>query len=190
MRFPLEIRFKLLALAPQFAVRDAGGALIGVVRQKALALREAVTVFSDMERTQPRYRIQSDRVLDFSASYHISREGGANLGSLQRQGARSIWRATYEITGGFTVREANPWIKVSDSIVGGLPVIGFLSAIFFHPAYVVTRADGTAVMKATKRMAGFEGRFDVESLAPVDDTEAELIVLSLFMVILLERERG
>ncbi|HEX8432508.1 MAG TPA: hypothetical protein VF625_14555, partial [Longimicrobium sp.] len=62
MRFPLNLTFKILALAPQVFVRDADGELQLYVRQKALKLKEAVTVFADEAQTRVLYTINADRI--------------------------------------------------------------------------------------------------------------------------------
>ena len=89
MRFPLALRFKAVAVSPQVSVTDAGGELVFYVRQKAFKLKEAITVFADVEQTRPLYRIAADRVIDISARYRIEDESGVSLGFLQRRGMRS-----------------------------------------------------------------------------------------------------
>jgi len=195
MNFPLELRFKLIALNPQVFVTDAAGALICYVRQQAFKLKEAVTVFSDAAQTVPLYTIKADRVLDLSAQYHIADVAGAPLGTLQRRGLRSLWRAHYEIQHGgqpvFVVREENPWIKVVDGVLGEIPVLGLLSGYLFHPAYRVSRAAGDVpVLRAVKRPAFLEGRYTLEQTGALDDGEERLAVLSVLMMLLLERSRG
>ena len=39
MRFPLDLRFKIVAIAPQISVTDASGALLLYVKQKAFRLK-------------------------------------------------------------------------------------------------------------------------------------------------------
>ena len=196
MEFPLQLSFKLLALSPQIAVTEASGALRFYVKQKLFKLKEAVTVFADEAQTRPVYRIAADRVLDISATYHVTDEAtGAELGSLQRKGMRSIWRAHYEIHRGggpiLNVREENPWVKVIDSVVGEIPVVGMLTGYVFNPAYRVTRAsDGSPVMRIVKRPALFEGRYTIERLGELSENDETLTVLSALMMLLLERRRG
>ena len=72
MLFPLEFRFKLIALASQIFVRDANGSLVAYVRQKLLKLKEDVVVYGDTEQTRPLYRIRADRIIDIGARYTIS----------------------------------------------------------------------------------------------------------------------
>ncbi len=194
MNFPLEIKFKLLALAQQLSITDAGGALVFYVRQKAFKLREAITVFADTEQTRPLYRIDAEKILDFSGRYNFTDTEGRHLGSIRRQGMRSIWRAHYDIYDGqqivLTVREESAWTKVFDSLFGELPIVGMFSGYLFHPAYIVTRPEGSAVLRMRKEPAFFEGRFTVEKLGVLGEEEELRATLGLIMMILLERARG
>lgn len=195
MRFPLDLRFKLLAIAQQIFVRDADGQLVLYVRQKAFKLKESVTVFADERQALTLFHIEADRMLDISARYAITDRGGGPLGYLQRRGMRSIWRAHYEIHRGgsqqFLISEENPWVKVIDGLIGDVPVIGFFSGYMFHPRYVVARPGSDDVLfRITKEPAFFEGRYTVERLGAVEETDEQLIVLSLLMMLLLERSRG
>ena len=196
MNFPLELRFKILALASQISVTDARGQVICYVKQKMFKLKEAVTVFSDASQTTPLFRIAADRIIDISAQYRIEDASGAELGVVQRHGMRSFWRAHYEVHRGgqlaFTLREENAWVKVADHFLGQLPVVGILSGYLFHPAYILTRGDGNgeAVLRVEKRPALFEGVYRVEQKSPASDDDQRLGLLSILMMALLERQRG
>ncbi|MDQ3519857.1 MAG: hypothetical protein M3466_15835 [Gemmatimonadota bacterium] len=195
MDFPLDLRFKTIALAPQISVTEPSGGIVAYVRQKAFKLKEAVTVFGDVAQTRALYRIAADRVFDISAKYHIEDVGGSPLGVLQRQGMRSFWKAHYEIHRGgqplFVVREENPWIKIIDGVLGEIPVVGLLAGYAFHPAYRVTRVGSdTPMLRLIKRPALFEGRYTIERLTVLSQDEELLMVLGLLMLVLLERSRG
>ena len=97
MNFPLDLKFKLMAISSQISVTDAQGQLVYHVKQKAFKLKEAVTVFADDGQTQTLYTIAADRILDISARYRIEDAGGAELGVLKRHGMRSFWKVHYEI---------------------------------------------------------------------------------------------
>ena len=71
MNYPIDLSFKILALASQIYIRDANGNLIGYVKQKLLKLKEDINVFADENQTQIRFNIKADRVLDFSARYNF-----------------------------------------------------------------------------------------------------------------------
>lgn len=195
MNFPLEIRFRLIAIASQLAVRDASGVLLCYVKQKAFRLKEDVVVYGDEAQSRPFYRIQADRILDISAQYTITdATTGAPLGAIRRRGMRSFWRAHYEVERGgapmFTIQEENPWVKVVDSVLGELPIVGMLSGYLFHPAYTVTTASGTSVMRAVKRPAFWEGRFQVDTLGALAPDDERLALLAILMMLLLERQSG
>jgi hypothetical protein len=196
MDFPLQLGFKIVAIAPQITVTDAAGRLRFYVKQKAFKLKEAVTVFADAEQTRPLYRIAADRVLDISAQYHITdAASGAPLGVVQRRGMRSLWKAHYEIhrDGGpiLTIREENPWVKVIDGLLGEIPVLGMFTGYFFHPAYRVARAaDDGPVLRAVKQPAFFEGRYTIERTGELSENDQTLAVLGVLMMLLLERQRG
>ncbi len=195
MNFPLELRFKILAIASQIAVRDASGVLLCYVKQKAFKLKEAVTVFGDEEQTRPLYTIKADRVFDISAQYNIDDMAGQPVGMIKRHGMRSFWRSHYEVQRAghqiFDIREENPWIKVADTVFGEIPVVGILSGYLFHPAYRLTDAvSGNTVLRAEKRPAFFEGVYTIEALGAMSDDDERLGMLSILMMLLLERQRG
>ena len=107
---------------------------------------------------------------------------------------RSLWRARYDVVqqgqAVFSIREANPWVKVADGLLGEIPVLGLLSGYLFHPAYELARADGAVVMQLQKYAAFLEGRFSINMPVALSEAEQELALLSLLMVVLLERRRG
>lgn len=194
MEYPLELSFKIMALAPQISVTDASGRQVCYVKQKLLKLKEAVTVFADSGQTQPLYQINADRVLDFSARYHFTDSNGVGLGSVKREGVRSLWKSHYDIYRGdtpvMTIREENAWVKVLDGLFGGIPIIGMFSGYVFNPAFLVSRPDGTVVMRLAKQPAFFESKFTISKQAALDESEETCVLLSLLMMILLERSRG
>jgi hypothetical protein len=192
--YPLRLSFKIAALTPQISVTDSGDRLLLYVKQKAFKLKEKVTVFADQAQTRPLYSIGADRVIDFSAQYDITTAAGGRIGALKRRGMRSLWRAHYDVlrdgANVLTIREANPWVKVVDSLLGEVPVLGLLTGYLFNPAYVVARPDGTILLRVQKQPALFEGKFQVTRLADLPREEEELALLSVLIMLLLERTRG
>jgi hypothetical protein len=194
LTYPLTFSFKILSWASQFSVHDSGENLIAYVRQKIFALKEAVTVFADEQRTRPLFTIQADRIIDWSARYHFTSAQGQKLGAVKRRGMRSLWKATYDIMDGdnplMIIQEENPWVKMADGLLSEIPILGMFSGYFFHPTYLVTRGDNSPVMRMTKQPAFFEGKFLVEKLGTLTEIEEQRVLLSLMMAILLERARG
>jgi hypothetical protein len=194
VHYPLSMSFKIVALAPQLSVTTSDGTLRFYVKQKLLKLKEAVTVFADTAQSQALYTIKADRVLDFSARYQFTAADGQPIGAIKRQGMRSLWKAHYDIFDGdtpaLTIREANPWAKVMDALLGEIPIVGMFTGYLFHPAYVVSRPDGTVVLRAKKQPAFFESKFTIEQESELREHEETQALLGLIMMLLLERSRG
>lgn len=195
MNFPLTLSFKILALASQIHVQDATGTTIAYVKQKLLKLREDIDVFADQSQANLLYNIKADRVIDFSARYNFTDGSGKTLGSVKRQGMRSLWKAHYEVSDAsgnlvMNIREENVWVRVWDSLFGELPVIGILSGYLFHPAYLVTNAQEQLVARLVKQPAFFEGKFQLDKHPALESKDETLVLLSLLTMTLLERARG
>jgi uncharacterized protein YxjI len=194
LRFPLNLSFKIVALAPQLAVTDASGTLVGYIKQKLFKLKEEVTVFEDVQQTRAAFGIKADRVIDFSPRFQFTDQLGQAVGSVKRQGRRSIWRAHYDVCEGdkviMTIREENPWVKVWDGLIGEVPILGMFSGYLFHPAYLVTSAEGGLLLRMKKQPAMWEGKFTIEKHAELSPEDEKRAILSLMMTVLLERARG
>jgi uncharacterized protein YxjI len=195
MNYPLQLSFKLLAIASQIYIRDSSGNLIGYVKQKLFKLKEDINVFADEGQTQHLYNIKADRVIDFSARYNFTDAQGRSLGSIKRKGMRSIFRANYEIYDEnqnqvLQIHEENGWIKVVDSLIGELPVIGMFTGYFFNPSYIVSRIDNSPVARLQKQPAFFEGKFQLEALSQLSDNDEVRVLLGALTMTLLERQRG
>lgn len=195
MNYPIDLTFKLLALASQIYIRDANGQLIGYVKQKLLKLKEDINVFADEGQTQHLFNIKADRILDFSANYRFTSASGQPIGSIRRRGMRSIFKANYEISDAagnqvMAIHEENAWVKVGNALIGELPIVGMFTGYFLNPAYIVSKVDGTPVARLAKQPAFFEGKFQLTptgTLAPEDETR---VMLSVLTMTLLERGRG
>ena len=195
MNYPLQLSFKLLAIASQIYIRDANGNLLGYVKQKLFKFKEEINVFADEAQTQRLFGIKADRVLDFSAQYNFTNAACQHRGSIKRRGMRSIFKANYEVYDSsgsqvMHIHEENGWIKVVDSLLGEIPLVGMFTGYFFNPSYIVERMDKAPVARLQKQPAFFEGIFNLELLGPVSEEEQTRVLLSVLMMTLLERSRG
>ena len=197
-QYPLQLNFKLIALAPRIFVRDASGRSIFYVKQKVMALKEHVRVFTNEDMQEQVYEIKADRMLDFSARYYFRDMAGRELGSIKHKGMRSIWSATYEIYGPgateptYRMKEDNPWVKVVDSIVSDIPVIGMVTGYVLNPTYTVTHiATEAPVLKLKKEPAFFESSFSIDKVDErLGGEHEERALLGVLMAVQLERSRG
>ncbi|HLU12033.1 MAG TPA: hypothetical protein VK003_20320 [Oceanobacillus sp.] len=201
LQYPLQLNFKLIALAPRIRMRDAAGNEVFYVHQKTFKLKEDVRIYSDESKSREMYNIRADRIIDFSAKYHIySSETGAAVGAIKHRGLRSIWNATYEIYDpndqqSHLLKEDNPWIKVLDAISDSIPFVGLFTGYIFNPTYTVYRGvdkeSGQPVMRLSKKPAFFESSFQIEKLDESVSGDEELrILLAIIMAVQMERSRG
>ena len=195
--FPLDFRFRLLTISPQVAVTDPSGAEVCYIKQKAFRLRESVTVFRDSKQAAVLGKIEADRIFDWSARYTFSDAQGLPFGAVSRRGARSLWRAHYEIyeradakEPAMSIREENVWTRVLDGFLSEIPILGLFTGYLFHPSYAVTTTDGKIVARLRKRAAFLEGRFTLDKLAELQPEQELEILLSCLMMLLLERHRS
>jgi hypothetical protein len=198
LAYPVKITIKLLlSLASQISVRDANGAEVVYVRQKLEIFKrmEEINIFSDQSQTRRLYGIKTDRS-NWSARYDFANDIGQDLGSVKRQGARSLWMASYDVLKDeqieFHIREESALARLMGALFDEVP---FLRHIF-RPVYLVSRGSALGeqsapVMRMTNKPSFAERNFYVEK---VDSTltaqEEERILLSLFMLTLLEGARG
>ena len=195
MQYPLKAVFKIIALAPQIKVTDAAGEEVCYVQQKMFKFKEAVTVFSDSSKQSTLCEIKADRVIDWSACYHFFDSSGETFGAVRRKGMRSIWKAHYELLDEndvhvATIQEENPWAKVSDSMLGEIPILGMLSGYLFHPKYLLSSTQGQPCFRVTKEPAFLEGVYRIDKLTESDPVDELRALMAFLMMALLERARG
>jgi len=197
MEYPLKLRCKVLAMAPQIFLEDAQGNSIAYIRQKMFKFKEHVEVYTSKDKQNLVANINANKIIDWSAKYTFTDSGGAELGSVGRQGMRSLWKATYIVFAAgtddikFTIEEENPFAKIFDALLGEIPVVGILSTVLFQPKYIVKRSGSDEiVLRLTKKPALFESKFELSKLAELTTQEELNLLLSLQMLTLLERSRG
>lgn len=195
-QYPLKLTFKFWSWTPNLKVEDQQGRLLLYVRQQLFRFKEVINVFADEQRSQELYTIKADRIIDFSARYNFATATGQPLGGVKRRGMKSLWKAHYDIfppngdQARFNLQEENPWVKVMDAFFAEIPILGMFTGMVFNPAYIVSRPDGTAVMRLEKVPSFFSRIYtikQVDALAAEEETE---VILSMLMLLLLERQRG
>jgi len=189
-KYPLNLSFKIIALNPQIKITDASGQTVLYVKQKALALKETVKVFADERQQAELYDIKANKIIDFSAQYNINTFAGSPVGTVKREGMKSLWKATYNVLDNSGVQvglihEENPWVKVLDGLLSDVPFVG----MFINPAYLVD-LQGQTVMYLKKQPAWLEGKFTLTRRGQFSEAEEALLLPSIIMMLLLERMRG
>jgi hypothetical protein len=197
-QYPLKLSFKLISMGPQIFVKEASGREVLFVHQKAFKLKEDVAVYVDSSKNRELYRIKADRIMDFSARYHFTDStSGMDMGSIKREGMRSIFKASYNIFGDgdqitHHIKEDNAWVRVMDAVFADLPIIGMFSGYVFNPTYTVYQSGvEKPILHIKKLPAFFEGAFELTRVGePASETEETRLILAVMMMTLLERSRG
>lgn len=196
LNYPLDFKFKISTLASDFNITDKNGQPVAYVRQKMFKLKEDVIIFNDESKSKELFRIQANQWIDFNSSYSIKDAiSSTSFGRLARKGMRSFWKSTYEILDSgdqqkYTVTEDNAWVKLFDGMVSEIPVVGMFTGYFLNPSYTVKDANGKEYFRLKKMPSLLGRRFQLDRLIDIADEDESLVILSLLMMVLLERARG
>jgi len=201
-QYPLNLRFKLIALAPRIIVTDATGQEVLFVNQKIFKLKEDIRIFLDQSKSQEVFRIGAEKILDFNTRYNFYNSSNDNhLGSVKAKGWRSIWRATYHVDspeGEQThyIKEDNPWVKIMDTLFSEIPFVGIFTGYIFHPSYTCYRGNNTQdesqpILTIKKEAGFFEGKYTIEVVDPdISRVEEARALLSFMLMVQFMRRRG
>ncbi|WNH11656.1 hypothetical protein [Thalassobellus suaedae] len=195
IKYPIDFKFNIGTLANDFTAKDSLGITIAFVKQKMFKLKEDVLVYNDESKQHIQYSIQADRWIDFSAAYSIKDKNNKEIGKVARKGWKSIWKAEYELIDQhqklqYHIREDNPWVKVLDSLIGEIPILGFFTGYLFNPSYSVLNLNNKPIVKLKKEASFFGRKFELSKLNDIDSDDEERIILGLMMMVLLERRKG
>lgn len=194
LQYPLHFRFRVTSLANDFSAKDALGNSIYYVREKIFTIRDHIMVYRDESKAELLYELKSNKLIDFQQTFTITDRNGKVIGKVRRKSIKSLWRSTFNLMDAndqqdHTIKEKNPWVKFWDGLFGELPLIGMLSGYVFNPSYLLRDNNEEAVFEITKEPSFFGRKFIVNKLTDkeVDD---ERFVLSLMLMILIERRNG
>lgn len=193
--YPIHLTFRIATLHNDFTAIDSIGNVRAYAKQKMFRLKEHVQIFADTSQTELKYEIRANKWLDFNTSYSFADASGNNLGRVVRKGWRSIWKASYLIfdehdNQDLEINEKNAWVKVWDSLLSEIPIVGIFTGYLFNPSYTIKRPDGTIVCTLKKEPSFFGRKFKLENDAVFEKGEEDRILLGVMMMVLLERRRG
>lgn len=195
LKFPIDFTFNVTTLSNDFSAKDATGRTVAYVRQKMFKLKEDIRIYDSEAKTNQTHSIKADKWIDFSAAYSMKDAQGKEIGKIARKGWASIWKAHYELIDQhqklqYHIREDNAWVKVLDSVLGQIPILGGFTGYLFNPSYSVTNLKGEAICQLKKEPSFFGRKFKLSKLKPIDNDDDERIILGFMMMVLLERRRG
>ena len=194
LNFPIHLKFNIATIANDFEALDANNQTLAYVKQKMFKLVDEINVYSDRSQSNLQYVMKANKWIDFSATYSFYKDG-LEIGKVARKGWASIWKAHYEIfkaeasVSDFVIREENAWAKVFDGLLGEIPILGMFTGYLFNPKYIVKQGDSN-ILRLKKIPSFFGRKFEIEKLADINQKDGERLILSLMMMILLERRRG
>ncbi|OEK08869.1 hypothetical protein A8C32_00920 [Flavivirga aquatica] len=195
VKYPVSFKFNITTLSNDFIAKDSLGTTIAYVKQKMFKLKEDILIYNDESKSEIEYRINADKWIDFSAVYSIKDKKGKEIGKVARKGWKSLWKTEYELIDQhqkfqYHIREDNAWVKVIDSLIGQIPVLGAFTGYFFNPSYSVLDLNNKAIVRLKKEASFFGRKFKISKLSDIDLDDEEQIILGLMMMILLERRKG
>ena len=196
MQYPLNIKFKIAAIASQIYAVDASDTQVFYVKQKLFKLKENIEIYRDKSKAELIYTVKADRIIDFSPEFTLTDSSGTVAGSVKRLGRKSIWKSAYELKIGnnlqLNVNESNPWVKVIDAFMSEIPILGLVSGYIFHPQYNVTDTTSGSSVALLKKMPAFlQGSYSIENTGNHFDENTNQVFAALMMVVVLrERFRG
>ncbi|MEQ8676236.1 MAG: hypothetical protein RLP44_19615 [Aggregatilineales bacterium] len=201
-QYPLNLRFKLIALAPRIIVTDATGKEVLFISQKIFKLKEDIRIYTNQSKEKELFNIRAEKILDFNTRYNfVYAVQDQHIGSVKAKGWRSIWSATYLLDDPNSntthyIKEDNPWVKVGDALFQQIPLVGALGGYVFHPSYTCYAGSdfedkSHPVMQIKKEAAFFEGVYSINLIDQnLDRVEEMRAVLSFMLMVQFMRRRG
>ena len=195
LNFPIKFVFKISTLSNDFTATDASGKMVAYIKQKLFKLKEDISIYNNEQKTELLYKIKADKWIDFSAAYSITTQDGKELGKIARKGWAAIWKAKYDIIDQnqqlqYNITEENGWVKVMDSLLGEIPILSMFTGYLFNPSYIVLDKNNQIIARLKKEPSFFGRKFEITKVQEFDKDDGERIMLSLMLMILLERRRG
>lgn len=195
INFPVDLEFKIGTFANDFEAKDSQGSTLAYVYQKMFKFKEEILVYKDTSKSEVIFHIKADSWLDFSAAYSFFDARENEFGKIVRKGWKSIWKSNYEINDQYgkeqyKIGEESAWVKVMDSILGGIPVLSIFTGYMFNPSYILTTFEGAEIARLSKIPSFWGRKFQITKLSDIDNDDETRIMLGFMMMLLLERERG
>jgi hypothetical protein len=173
-------------MAFEVFITDASGEPVFCVQRTILELIK-FTVFADMQKTQPLYRVSAGPVPGISRRYCFSDLDGNDLGCVRRDIVASLWKSHYSILEGtsriMAIREVRTWARVLGGLLTSISPTSPFSRLF-NPAFLVHDTVGAVVMRVDRQWSFPGSRYTIVKQAELDKDRETLVLLSLMMVLL------
>lgn len=192
--YPLNFVFKIATISNDFSATDASGNILFYVREKMFKFRDHVKVYTNSNKNQLLYDIESNKIIDFQQTFTITNHQKQVVGKVRKKTFSSFIKATYQLQDAqgnhiYTIKERSAMVRFIDSIFGEIPIIGMLSGYVFNPKYVVTDLKGVELVEMVKKPSFWSRKFEVQKLSNTFFND-EQVVLSLMLMVIQQRDRG
>ena len=193
--YPLHFKFRITTFSNDFEATDALGNTLFYVREKILTWRDQMKVYKDSSKNELLYEIKSNKLIDFQQTFSVTNAQNQIIGKVRRKTISSLWKSTFKLMDtnddhDHTIKEKNAFVKMWDSLFGEIPVLGMLSGYVFNPSYMLSNTAGEPLFEIKKEPSFFGRKFSVEKLTTNDAFDEERLVLSMVVMVLMERSRG
>ena len=192
IKFPLDVRFTMLAVRSPLTVWDDDRQLFFHVKLNIFKANEPIQVFADKNEVELLYSIERVKKQGSLASprFRISDKDGSDVGEIQRRGDLSRYAIHYDL---FDVNKYTAILKeqherrnVAKSCLGAIPLLGMLVVLIFRPAYQVSTPDGTVMFSVKMHRSLIRGRFSIEQVGSPPEESQVLALLSVITMLLSE----
>lgn len=194
LQYPLHFLFRVTSFANDFTATDDIGQTIFYVSSKLFSWRDHIIVYRDETKTEILYELKSNKLIDFQQTFSILDKHGRVVGKVRRKSLKSLWRSTFNLLDendrlDHTIQEKDPWTKFFDGLFGEIPILGMLTGYFFNPTYLLLNSVGENIFEIKKKASFFGRKFSVHKVTN-DEIDAERLILSLMLMVLIERRNS
>lgn len=196
LQFPLTLKSIVSTIANDFMVYDSSGEEIFFVEQKLLPIMCDIQIYKSKESKDLLYTIEPEGpILSFSASWAIYNLEDSLIGRLLHPSVETVWTGYYRIYNSrneeaYDIYEDDPWIKSYNSYLKTIPILNFFTGYFFNPSYTLKDYNGNALFQLKKEATFLGNIFTIDTISQADETDDELCLLALFMLLLQENNDG
>lgn len=151
------------------------------VKQKAMKLKEDITVFTDESMTTPVLKIGARSWQDFSGTYDVTTPQGERLGSLKREGLKSILKDKWLILN----NDDQPVGEIEEDSTFAALMRRFLSNLI--PQTFNVRLNGQQVAVFSQHFNPFVAKYDIDfSLDQNDSLDRRLGIAAVVLLLAIE----
>lgn len=171
-----------------YDVSDATGTRVAYVRQKLLAIRERLEIWTDDSKASVLCAVQARKVLELRSAYDVLDADGTQLALLQKVFGASLLRSTWRLSPvgeapALVVTESSSSIAIVRRVQGLLeiiPFVGTLLAMLPIPYGFTWTNEATGETFATyRRVLGVRDRYELDIVGDPEEQVDRRAVIAM-----------